>query len=154
MNLLKCMIYLAVTGGLSFLLGRMIPKRMLKEDQFPYKTFAFEKDGKLYERIRIKEWQGKVPDMSRILPGVMPAKKLDGNYRENLPVMIKETCVAEAIHILLCFSGIYCVKIWPGIGGGMIAILYAMGNIPFILIQRYNRPRLKRLLRISGKRGL
>ena len=35
----------------------------------------------------------------------------------------------------------------PGAAGTVAAVLYALSNLPFILIQRYNRPRLARLYR-------
>ena len=65
--------------------------------------------------------------------------------------MICETCIAELIHALLCLSGLYCLKLWPGAGGIIAAIVYILlFNLPFILIQRYNRPRLIRLQQRYG----
>ena len=67
--------------------------------------------------------------------------------------MIRETCVAEFIHVLLCIASLGCLRIWPGFGGFCMAFLYTLGNIPFIMIQRYNRPRLVSLQgRCSGSR--
>ena len=84
--------------------------------------------------------------MSRILPGLMPAKSLSGDYGQNLPVMIQETCVAEAVHITVSVAGLRCLWMWPGVGGVTVtAIHIILLNLPFILIQRYNRPRLIRL---------
>ena len=61
--------------------------------------------------------------------------------------MIQETCIAEFVHIVLFVLGFGCVLIWEGPGGWMAAAVYnLLGNVPFILIQRYNRPRLQRLL--------
>ena len=72
-------------------------------------------------------------------------KKIDENYRDNLPLMIRETCIAECIHTLEAFLGLYCIVLWTDWGGVILSLLYALGNIPFIMIQRYNRPRLMRL---------
>ena len=84
--------------------------------------------------------------MSRILPGLMSAQNLSGDYGQNLPVMIQETCVAEAVHIAVSVAGLHCLWMWPGIGGVTVtAIHIILLNLPFILIQRYNRPRLIRL---------
>ncbi len=144
-NLIECTAYLAVIGAGSFVLGRMIPLRWLNEERFPFHSFRFEREGSLYDRIGIKRWQGKLPDMSRILPGAMPSKKLGANPASRLPIMVKETCVAELVHGLLCLAGLYCIALWPGPGGATVSVLYAAGNIPFILAQRCNRPRLARL---------
>lgn len=145
-GLWKCVKYLAGIGIAGFFLGRILPKAWFQWDCFPYKTYPFEKNGQLYQRLRIQKWQNRVPDMSRILPGLMPAKKLPAKpSKEHLSVMLQETCIAELIHGLLLFGGLFCGRIWPGIGGNIVVFLNTLGNIPFILIQRYNRPRFLRL---------
>ncbi len=145
MGFLKCACYLALTGVLAFLAGRIVPKGWFHADRFPYRCFPFEDEGRFYNKFKIRVWQNKVPDMSRIFPGLLPPKSLTGNYRERLPRMLQETCVAELTHALLCVTGLYCVRLWPGAGGAVIALLNVFLNMPFILIQRYNRPRLARL---------
>ena len=66
-----------------------------------------------------------------------------------------ETCVAELTHALLCIAGLALLWLWPGTGGIVLFALYVLlGNIPFILIQRYNRPRLQKLLRAAERREL
>ena len=67
--------------------------------------------------------------------------------------MIKETCIAEAAHLALMIMGFGCASIWEGKGGVVISIVYFIVNIPFVLIQRYNRPRLRRILRQPQEDG-
>lgn len=153
MGFWHCILWLAGTGIAAFVLGRILPKRWFRGDRFPFRSFSFERDGKIYDRIRIKTWQNKVPDMSRILPKVMPAKRLAGNGKEGLPRMVQETCVAEFIHALLSVLSLFCLYLWPGVGGAVIVVLYVLGNLPYILIQRYNRPRLMKLLARYAKRA-
>lgn len=145
MAFLYCLIYLAMIGAAGFILGRLLPYSLLDEKRFPFRLFGFEKDGRIYEKIGIKKWQSHIPDMSRILPRFMPAKKLEVDFSGKLPVMIKETCVAELIHILLAVFAPACLLIWRGAGGIAVTLLYELGNLSFILVQRYNRPRLIRL---------
>lgn len=153
MNLLYCAIYFAVTGILSFIIGRIFPKNVFKYDKFPFKSFGFENGGKIYTKIGINKWQNKVPDMSKIFKHFMPAKNLSGGVdSQRLHTMILETCEAEVTHLLLCVTGLYCLWLWPGAGGVVVYAIYALfGNVPFILIQRYNRPRLVRLYSRSVK---
>lgn len=146
MGFWKCFWYLIITGIISFFAGRLLPKKWFRPDLFPYRSYKFEQEGRLYDKLNIRKWQNKVPDMSRILPKWIPAKNLSGNFRERLPRMLQETCVAELIHSLLCITGLYCIKLWPGFGGVVIVVLYTViFNLPFVIIQRYNRPRLIKL---------
>ena len=144
--MLKCAIYFAITGLGLFFLGRLIPPGKMQWHRFPYKLYKAEKEGSVYRKIGIHYWQNKVPDMSRIFPKLMPPKKMIATDKDSLLRMIQETCTAELIHLLLCITGLYCVKLWPGAGGITLAALnIVIFNLPFILIQRYNRPRLVRL---------
>ena len=146
MKLIDCLLYLALSGIVFFVLGRLLPKRWFHPDRGPWRSFVFEKEGRLYERLKIKRWQNFLPDMSRILPGVMPAKKMGVGYTAaQLDTMIRETCVAELTHVLLCLAALPCLVLWRGPGGAAVFGVYVLGNLPFILIQRYNRPRLRRL---------
>ena len=101
MRFIYCLCYAAGLGVVSFVLGRLVPKEWFDYTRFPYRSFAFEKGGKIYEAIGIAKWQSRVPDMSRIFPKLMPAKKIPARPDEQtLLVMIRETCAAEATHAL------------------------------------------------------
>lgn len=119
---------------------------------FPYRSYFFERDGRFYDRLHIKKWQNRVPDMSRIFPRLMPRKQIKGADHAYLTEMIQETCVAELIHLLLCMTGLYCIRLWPETGGTVIAALNILGNMVFVIIQRYNRPRFMGLRKNMEKR--
>lgn len=146
MKLLKCTVYCMIAGTVGFFFGRLISKLPIEPGKGLFRCFAFEKNGTVYEKLNIRRWQAKVPDMSRVLPRLMPPKNLTGDYAQRLPVMIRETCVAETTHIIVSILGLPCLRIWPGIGGVTVtAVFIVFLNVPYILIQRYNRPRLIRL---------
>lgn len=146
-----CFAYAAVLGVLSFFLGRLLPKRWLHPDKFPFRTYAWE--DRLWKALQIRKWQAKVPDMSRLFKKLMPEKKLTQQTVQELPLMIEETCIAELTHGLLCIAGLALLAIWPGIGGIVLTVIYIVfGNLPFLLIQRYNRPRLQKLLARQTRR--
>ena len=88
--------------------------------------------------------------LGRILPKgwfnsrAFPYKPLD--FEAGLYKKLRETCVAEFIHVLLSILGFGAVFIVGGAWGWIISIVYFLaGNLPYIIIQRYNRPRLLRL---------
>lgn len=56
--------------------------------------------------------------------------------------MINETCIAEATHVIVAILGFGCIFVWNGIGGWIVSVLFLITNIPFIIMQRFNRPRL------------
>ena len=139
--------YLAGLSILSFIVGRMLPYKWFSYDRFPFRSMKFENDGKIYLKIKINKWQNKVPDMSKIFPGLIPAKSMVHYTPESLPGMIAETCIAEFIHcgnsLLSLFALCFC-RSWVCIL--IVAVYIILGNFPFILIQRYNRPRFVKLL--------
>ncbi len=147
MELLRCLEYVALMGVAGFVLGRVLPKDWFDSRAFPYAAFPFERGGKLYDKIQIKKWQNRLPDMSKILPFLMPPKRMTAKMDANtLRRMLQETCVAEFIHWLLFLGGFGLCRLLPWPWGLILALVYnLLGNLPFILIQRYNRPRLQRL---------
>ena len=146
----RCVCYLTAIAVAFFFIGRAFPKSWLQADRWLFRCRSFEKNGRVYEKLGIRFWQNKLPDMSRVLPCLVPPKQLNGDYRDRLPEMIRETCAAELTHLLEAVAGLWCLHLWPGVGGVVMASLCILINLPFILIQRYNRPRFLRLLRRCG----
>lgn len=145
---LKCVLYLATIGFTFFLIGRVLPKRIFEYNALPFRLFRFEKNGRIYDALHIRKWKEGFPDMSVIFPAIIPSKRLPKVLSTaQIESMIQETCVAEWIHKLLCLFGFGCVFLWKGIGGWLVSLLYALGNLPYIIIQRYNRPKFVRLLK-------
>ena len=154
MRILYCVLYMLLLGVLCFPFGRLLARIPFRADRFPFRAFPFERDGKAYAKIGIRNWQNKAPDISRLLPWIVPRKQITGKPdADMLKRMINETCVAELTHFLLCLAGAVLLRIWPGPGGAVLFAAYVLlGNIPFILIQRYNRPRLQKLLLAAERR--
>ena len=91
--------------------------------------------------------------MSRLFRHIMPAKKMTAETVADIPRMLEETCVAELTHTLLSILGLAMLWLWPGWGGIIVTIMYILlGNVPFIIIQRYNRPRLQRLYAMQQRK--
>ena len=144
MQFLYSFLYILCVGILVFLLGRLYPRKWLRVDCFPFKSFKFEKNGTIYNKLKIMKWKTKLPDASliitKVFPRFMPRKRLDDE--EKIPTLINETCIAETTHVVAAILGFGCVFVWDGIGGWIMSILFLLFNIPFIIMQRFNRPRL------------
>jgi glycosyl-4,4'-diaponeurosporenoate acyltransferase len=154
MKFTACALYLASIGIFSHFVGQTIPRSWFDSDRFPFRVMNWERGGAVYERLKIKFWKDKLPDMSKILSDMVPKRISRQASRDEAELLIQEACIAEWIHILLSIAGLLCLFIWPGTGGIVITLVWILlGNLPFILIQRYNRPRLKKLAnRLAGKR--
>ena len=154
----KCFWYLISISSIGFFVGRLVPKHWFAWNQFPYNPLRFEKNGKLYKKLMVHRWHKYAPDMSKVVKR-MPAKGIKGEVNEEtILLMIRETCIAEWTHCLLGLFGFVCISIWPGGGGLVLALIYLLlGHLPYIIIQRYNRPRLVRLMykmRVAEEREL
>ncbi len=146
-------LYLCFISILAFPIGRMIPKKWVNYDRFPFRSFTWEDNGQIYHRLEIRSWQNKLPDMSKLALGNMKPKELKDHFSaEDIRLLLDETCIAELIHTLLCFVGLHCIHLWEGTGGIVFYILYViLFQLPYIWIQRYNRPRLARVYRRMNK---
>lgn len=146
MELFNCILYVAGIGIASNIVGALIPRQRLHPDRFPFRMFKWERKGQVYVKLGIRYWKDRVPDVSKVLPFLYRKKVAHENTRENLTRLIQESCVAETIHSLLIIASLGVVWIWRGKWGWFIWVLCCVGNVPFILIQRFNRPRLVRTL--------
>lgn len=150
----KCAIYLGALAVLAHPLGQALPRRRFDGGRFPYRCLKWEKQGKIYTRIGVERWKTLVPDMSRFLPD-MVKKQVDPTAVDAAQtlLLVQETCVAETVHAVSSLLGLACLALWPGWGGVLVWLVwFLLGNLPFILIQRYNRPRLMRLHALLQRR--
>lgn len=144
-----CIGYFILIGALVFLLGRLVPSAWFHYDRFPFYPQRFEKNGVIYRKFGVHRWKEKVPDMSIVLPGTIPSRRVSTTLTTpTLARMIQETCIAEMSHALLCVLGFGCIVMWPSVGSVVLALFYALGNIAYCMIQRYNRPKLVRLYHV------
>ena len=136
-------------GFLSNFLGESLPRSLFRPDRFPYRSYRWERNGKVYEKFGVRRWKDHVPDMSRLRKKKMISKHLGiCPTADRVRTLTQETCRAEAVHITLCLLSPLLLFFWAGrwIGLGIgIVILYILFNVPFIMIQRYNRPALSGL---------
>ena len=145
MKLLMSIVYVAVIGILTHYVGESLPRCLFCECKFPYRTYIWEQDGKIYNRLKIKKWKNHLPDMSRVMRDMLPKKISFDATSANVDALIKETCVDECVHYWLCVFSLGIYLIWKTYVGVILALVFVFCNIPFIMIQRYNRPHLVKL---------
>lgn len=120
---------------------------------FILKEYKWEKKGQIYKTVfKINKWKHLLPDGAKVHKNGFRKKNIKTFDDEYLNKFIIETGRAELSHwcqiIPFWIFGFWCpfFVIW-------IMLLYALlVNFPCILAQRYNRPRLVRILENNNKR--
>ena len=149
--LLKGVFYLLALSLLAHPVGQALPRRWFSGDRWPWASAPFEKEGRFWRKLGVHRWKDKVPDMSRLL-GDMVKKQLAPDGKTDYALLVQETCVAEYVHFCLGLLSLgafaLCRSGWMVC---IVAVYILLGNLPFQIIQRYNRPRLLRLMRKARK---
>lgn len=157
MQMLISVLVIAGIGILAHIVGEALPRRWFDPEKFPYREYPFEQHGKFYDKLRIRKWKDRMPDKSKWVKGTYTKTLQSQNDPANLRRLLQETCVAECIHWLLLLLSPLVLVFTHGVAAAVITVVYALSNLPFIIIQRYNRPRLRSLLlrrqRAEAKEG-
>ena len=135
-----------IVGPIFFVIGELLPRKNFDYTAFPSRPFKWEKNGDIYHKILIHKWKDRVPDMSKYVKTRFAKEIVSARDPEYTRRLILETCVAEFIHYILMLISPVFTQYMTGMYGNIAVGLYVLGNLPFVLIQRYNRPRLIRLM--------
>ena len=148
---LRAALYAAALGILAHPVGQALPRRWFDPYRAPYRCRDWEQGGRIYNKLHIRRWKDRLPDMSRLMPD-MVKKKLAAADPMSL---VQETCVAECVHCWLVVLSVGMLFLWKSVWSWALWLVYnLLGNVSFILIQRYNRPRLLRLAEKENKKRL
>lgn len=142
MEILYDFIAAVIIGLISIPIGELIPRSKVRENVFPFRPYGWEKNGEIYKKIKIQSWKDAVPDLSRIFRKMIKKRMSGKNDSSAMDRLVKETCVAETVHLGLILTVVPTILIIGGKYRHLLALLYTLGNCVFIMIQRYNRPRL------------
>ncbi len=142
---LRFVIPVGVIGILAHVIGEALPRRWFDASRFPYRAYAFERNGRFYEALGIRKWKNVLPDKSRIAPGTY-RKAIRGSAQQHsaahMERLLQETCVAECVHWALLVISPILLFTMESPAAYVMTPLYGLSNLPYIMIQRYNRPRL------------
>lgn len=117
-------------------------------DRWYYRSHPWEKNGEIYQKLfRVKDWKRYIPSGAAVYKGAYEIKHLGETTIENLRLWIKESCRSEFCHIMMILPG-FSFFLWNDIATGWWMVAYAFANnlVP-IIMQRYNRPRVQKLLK-------
>ncbi|MBD3346126.1 MAG: glycosyl-4,4'-diaponeurosporenoate acyltransferase [Chitinivibrionales bacterium] len=150
-NLLTVIIDFAAWFVLHMLIalgGTLLPRRLFHEKQWLFRSRGWEKKGDFYQQLfGVIGWKDKLPDGASWFRGGFAKKRVASTNVEYLDNFVKETCRGELVHwIVVAVSPVFFL--WNPWYAGIIMIVYALAsNIPCIIVQRYNRPQLMRIVK-------
>ena len=127
--------------SMRLLVGFLVPKCIPQHNpgNFFFRLYAFEP--KLYSLLRVKKWKLKMPTYD---PSSFSLK------HNTLEQVIWSSCTAEAVHsLIIVFSFLPLLfSLWWGDFPIFLctSLASALYDGLFVIMQRYNRPRLVRLL--------
>ena len=120
--------------------GNIVPRCIQNPMRYAwFQTKSFE--ARLYEVLKVKHWKDRMPTYD-------PASF---SLRENtLEQIVDNCCVSEAVHeiiVLFSFVPLLFALLWGAFPVFLItSVLAALFDGCFVIMQRYNRPRLIRIL--------
>lgn len=147
-TLILCFIVWPILQVGAALLCVNLPDRFFSPGRFFYRAHRFEKEGRIYNTLlRVSQWKHLLPDGAAVWKKRgYEKKRLTDFSRENLRKFLTESCRAEMTHWLAIFPFWVFWFFTPPIVP-WIMLFYAVAvNLPCIIVQRYNRPRIERLL--------
>ena len=111
-----------------------------------FREKSFEK--RLYERIRVRAWKKHLPTYS---PDTFDTS------RKTVKEMVGATCQAEIVHEIIMLLSLLPITAIPFLGGAaaliITSVLAMLVDSLFVILQRYNRPKLVRVMERFQKIG-
>ncbi|MFO7974726.1 MAG: glycosyl-4,4'-diaponeurosporenoate acyltransferase [Candidatus Hydrogenedentota bacterium] len=136
-------------------IGTQLPVDLFRTESWCYRERTWERRGRLYETVfRVRRWKDRLPDGAAIFKKGFPKKRLKAGDPEYMARFARETCRGEVVHWGVLASSVFFF-LWNPWWVGLIMVAYALfANVPCIIIQRYNRIRLMRLIdQTTGEEG-
>lgn len=148
LTILLCFVVWPVLQVSAALICLNIPDRYYNPNRFFYRAHRFEREGRIYDQIfRVSQWKHLLPDGGVVWKKRGFRKKNIADFSiENLNRFLVESARGELTHWLAI------VPFWvfwffapPDVPWIMLGYALLV-NMPCIIAQRFNRPRVRRLM--------
>jgi glycosyl-4,4'-diaponeurosporenoate acyltransferase len=127
--------------------------RRFRERSFLFRIRAWERSGSIYRFLGVRWWKELLPDGAGIYPQGFKKRRMMEHDEFYLKRFILESCRAEFVHwIILAETPLFFL--WNPFPSAFYMIPFSLAiNLPCIIVQRYNRPRLRHLINMEKMRG-
>lgn len=143
---LSSLTWVVVSFSVGYRAVQWSPDRI--EETGPVTTMrAWEAGGAFWQRyLAVRRWKDLVPDAGGFFAGGRPKRSVGSRSTERLEAFRRETVRAERVHwLILASTPMHLVWCRPTLAACMVVFGLAL-NVPFIVIQRFNRGRIDRVL--------
>lgn len=124
-----------------------LPISLFHYDSWLFRERSWEKKGRIYQGcLSVKKWKNRLPELSDFFAFLFPKKKIMQYSPDYLYRFTSETCRAEFAHWCIIISS-FIFAVWNSTSDSILIVFIAVAlNLPYIVIQRYNRPRILSIL--------
>lgn len=126
----------------------------LSRDGWLLRPRRFEAGGRFYRRrLQIHRWKDRVPEAGALFAGGLSKRHLPAHDAAGLQRFVRETRRAELAHWWAMACAPLFVLWNPPLPSVLLVAYGVLVNLPFVVIQRYNRVRIQSLLERLARRG-
>jgi glycosyl-4,4'-diaponeurosporenoate acyltransferase len=148
-DLLLVLLNSAVWAGWSVTVGwaaQRIPPERLEHDGWLTRLRSWERGGRAYERVGVKRWKDRLPEAGTVFAGGLSKRHLPGRESDDLRRFAAETRRAELVHWgIAALTPAFALWTPQPLLTAMVAY-GVLANVPCVVVQRYNRGRVGRVL--------
>lgn len=144
--------WLVIQMGFAWV-GTRMPARFFRHKGGWFAPRRFEQEGRFYETVfRIRAWKAFLPDGAKLFKDGFPKGQLAARDDAYLDRFVRETRRGEAVHgAVILASALFFLWNPPAVAVWMV--VYALvANLPCMVLQRYNRIRMQRVLNRAAQR--
>lgn len=149
---LDALAWLILQPAISWLVTQL-PVTAFDPDAWLYRARRWERQGEAYQALlAVRRWKEALPSGGAWLGGFR-MQRITSSQPGYLRRWLLETCRAELAHWLQILVAPLFFLWNPPLAGGIIIFYALAANLPCIVVQRYNRPRLCRVLERAEEQG-
>ncbi|NPV09913.1 MAG: hypothetical protein HPY83_18370 [Anaerolineae bacterium] len=150
--LVNAIVWVVIHLSVGYLAARVDEARF-DPGHWLFRSRAWERDGVLYQRLlRVRRWKGLLPSGGTVF-GAFTIHRLRSHDRAYLSRWLAESCRAEMTHWVAILPVVLFLLWNPPLAWAMNMVYAIVANVPCIIAQRYNRPRVLHLLRKQERRA-
>ena len=124
-------------------ISNKLPESTYSDKSWLLRERAWENKGRIYQKLfKVKQWKKYMPELNDFVKSVFPKRQIREFTGEYLKQFIFESCKSELTHWGIIFSS-FLFFFWCDFSSAVLMVAIAATlNLPYIIIQRYHRPRI------------